>query len=853
MEQKLKQRICIEISGRISIEDDPRQERPKCAKNHRFEKENPRTTLLELEQDTGISKTTIGRIVTKDLKLKKTPAKFIPRFLTNEQKLCRLATCENMLEMTRTDPEWKDKIITGDETWVYDYDPETKRQYAEWRGQEILPQPPYSPDIAPNDFFLFPKLEAVLKGRHFDTRDDIIEKSLLTLKSIPKELYKNCFDNLGKRWRWVFLVVAISAFGFLLVFMSYSGENVSGPKPPSILKRTTLQQNASVINTPGCRIPFWDPFDPSVNKFYKRKTEDYNCPGLPSFIRVLPHATLQVDQYILKNCYDVTPEHLNCSYQVIVRDAGPPSKPSDSKVTIGKSEILIFGVSLDTEFIYVHCFRENGERILTEFISLITNKTIVQEKQDQQKNNTFVTEPLNIIFLGIDSISKLNFYRHFPKTRKFLSETLKPIELHGYNKVGDNTFPNLTPLLTGQFVEYYWNESVRSSYFFDNLDFVWKLYSNRSYVTMLAEDSPNIATYNYLKPGFKEPPTDYYYRPMSIAMERSDMKKKSKPHCFNSKLEINVLFDYLRNFVHALHGSSLYFAFTFVARLTHDYVNNAGYADKPSLKILKDLHHSGVLNNSILFFYSDHGIRFGDIRKTYIGKFEERLPMAYLIFPPWFYEKYPDLYLNMKKNEHRLTTPFDIHATFVDYLKMVTGDASLMSQVDKGISLFKPIPDTRTCEEASILPHWCTCHVHMPVKKDDKNVVNAAQALVETVNDWLSGEEDCVHLDIDSILDARVGSPNDKVLTFVRHINDVINRHPVFGDKVHAPVDYLLTLRTKPGGALLEGTVRHDSLTDNFHVLDDVSRLDRYGNQSYCVDDSRLRKYCYCRGYQQLN
>ncbi|UYV79394.1 hypothetical protein LAZ67_17002455 [Cordylochernes scorpioides] len=56
-------------------------------------------------------------MVTEDLRLKKTPAKFIPRFLTNEQKLCRLATCEDMLEMTRTDPEWKDKIITGDETW----------------------------------------------------------------------------------------------------------------------------------------------------------------------------------------------------------------------------------------------------------------------------------------------------------------------------------------------------------------------------------------------------------------------------------------------------------------------------------------------------------------------------------------------------------------------------------------------------------------------------------------------------------------------------------------------------------------------------------------------------------------
>ncbi|UYV74307.1 ABCE1 [Cordylochernes scorpioides] len=124
MEQKLKQRICIEFSGRISIEDDLRQGRPKFQRTDKnvqkipdLIKENPRTTLLELEQDTGISKTTIGRIVTEDLKLKKTPAKFIPRFLTNEQKLCRLATC--------------------DDTWIYGYDPETKSQSAEWRGQDI--------------------------------------------------------------------------------------------------------------------------------------------------------------------------------------------------------------------------------------------------------------------------------------------------------------------------------------------------------------------------------------------------------------------------------------------------------------------------------------------------------------------------------------------------------------------------------------------------------------------------------------------------------------------------------------------------------------------------------------------
>ncbi|UYV75688.1 hypothetical protein LAZ67_13001008 [Cordylochernes scorpioides] len=188
---------------RISIEDVPRQGRPKFQRTDEnvqiitdLLKYNPRTTLLELEKDTGISKTTIERIVTEDLKLKKTSAKFIPIFLTNKQKLCRLATCN--------------------ETWVYGYDPETKCQSAEWRGQahlvtrflakngtQVLPQPPYSPEIAPNDFFMFPKLKAVLKGRHFDTRDIIIEKSLLALKSFPKEAYKNCLDNWEKRWRWI--------------------------------------------------------------------------------------------------------------------------------------------------------------------------------------------------------------------------------------------------------------------------------------------------------------------------------------------------------------------------------------------------------------------------------------------------------------------------------------------------------------------------------------------------------------------------------------------------------------------------------------------------------------------------
>ncbi|UYV63005.1 hypothetical protein LAZ67_2002820 [Cordylochernes scorpioides] len=41
-----------------------------------------------------------------------------------------------------------------------------------------IPHPPYSPDLAPNDFFLFPRMKSVLKGHRFDTVNAIKEKLL---------------------------------------------------------------------------------------------------------------------------------------------------------------------------------------------------------------------------------------------------------------------------------------------------------------------------------------------------------------------------------------------------------------------------------------------------------------------------------------------------------------------------------------------------------------------------------------------------------------------------------------------------------------------------------------------------
>ena len=61
-------------------------------------------------------------------------------------------------------------------------------------------QPPYSPDMAPCDFFLFPKIKRTLKVRCFTAIHDIKSASLKELKAIPKIEFEKCFKDWKKRW-----------------------------------------------------------------------------------------------------------------------------------------------------------------------------------------------------------------------------------------------------------------------------------------------------------------------------------------------------------------------------------------------------------------------------------------------------------------------------------------------------------------------------------------------------------------------------------------------------------------------------------------------------------------------------
>jgi hypothetical protein len=64
----------------------------------------------------------------------------------------------------------------------------------------VVPHPPYSPDLALCDFFLFPRLKSTLKGKVFQDVAEIQLNTTRQLQAIPKQAYHTCNDKWKDRW-----------------------------------------------------------------------------------------------------------------------------------------------------------------------------------------------------------------------------------------------------------------------------------------------------------------------------------------------------------------------------------------------------------------------------------------------------------------------------------------------------------------------------------------------------------------------------------------------------------------------------------------------------------------------------
>ena len=234
-------------------------------------------------------------------------------------------------------------------------------------------------------------------------------------------------------------------------------------------------------------------------------------------------------------------------------------------------------------------------------------------------------------------------------------------------------------------------------------------------------------------------------------------------HCIGTRPKFPQRIQYLKSFYKA-YPNTLKFSLTF-SNFGQDDINDISSVEDPLYEFLEFMKLTRLLNNTMLILFGDHGTRTGSIRSTLTGKLEERMPFLSITMPPWFKEKYPSYFNNLQTNTRRLSSPFDLHATFGHLL------SSYGSPQQNGQSIFEELSSWRTCNEVGIPEHFCPCQDLIPVNSNHRHVSVTAQAAVSYMNRITDKEglaASCKWLELKRVQSAVLYRTNRATETFMR-------------------------------------------------------------------------------------
>jgi len=85
-----------------------------------------RFTVRVIGSELNLNHQAVHGILTEEMGMQKICTKLVPKILTNEQKENRTNACLDLLERLENDENFFKHVITGDESWILEYDPATK-------------------------------------------------------------------------------------------------------------------------------------------------------------------------------------------------------------------------------------------------------------------------------------------------------------------------------------------------------------------------------------------------------------------------------------------------------------------------------------------------------------------------------------------------------------------------------------------------------------------------------------------------------------------------------------------------------------------------------------------------------
>ncbi|MFH4974820.1 hypothetical protein AB6A40_001529 [Gnathostoma spinigerum] len=232
----------------------------------------------------------------------------------------------------------------------------------------------------------------------------------------------------------------------------------------------------------------------------------------------------------------------------------------------------------------------------------------------------------------------------------------------------------------------------------------------------------------------------------------------------------------------------------------------------------------------------DHGMRFGSLRRTKIGTYEDDNPNMIISVPYWLRSN-RQLMTNIHMNSRRHTSHYDLHATLYDIAHIARangyaewGDHDFRNEFGprKGLrakSLFRPITYDRTCKEMEIAEEYCLCiEKKEGLDSNDVLAVNAGKSIISYINTFLASKNksnDCLVLNFTEVVKAEKSMYEPRV-------------------KVVA--------KASPSGGLYEAVML---IEENENIrpvpISKITRNDAYGNTGDCAFEEDLKPICFCK------
>ena len=126
--------------GREDVEDDSKSGRPTSRTNENVEcmrekvRSDRRLTVRMIADELSMNSERVWRIITEDLGMRKVCVKMVPRLLNDGQNENRVQVCQDILKQLEITPDLLSRVVTGDESWIFEYNPLTKWQSLEWKS-----------------------------------------------------------------------------------------------------------------------------------------------------------------------------------------------------------------------------------------------------------------------------------------------------------------------------------------------------------------------------------------------------------------------------------------------------------------------------------------------------------------------------------------------------------------------------------------------------------------------------------------------------------------------------------------------------------------------------------------------